>query len=69
MIGLKTIVRKAFNLFVDDVLMTMAVLLWLIMVWLLLPWIFVPATWWGVIEFLGLAVILTVSVLHHARPR
>lgn len=67
--GLKTIVRKAFNLFVDDVLMAVAVLLWLAMVWLLLPRFFVSGTWRGVIEFLGLAVILMVSVLHRARPR
>jgi hypothetical protein len=63
---LKTILREAFGLFVDDGWLAIASIIWLAFVWQLLPRLPVPAGWRGVILFLGLATILLASVLHRA---
>lgn len=59
--------RKTLRLFVDDRMLAVASVIWLLVVWLLLPHLQVPAPWRGVLLFLGLATILMASVLHRAR--
>lgn len=66
---LKTILREAFGLFVDDGWLAVASILWLAIVWRLLPLAPIPAVWRSVILFLGLATILLASVLHRCRRK
>jgi hypothetical protein len=66
---LKTIIREAFGLFVDDGWLALASIAWLAVVWRLLPLLPIPSSWHGVILFLGLAAILLASVLHRCGRR
>lgn len=66
---LRTILREAFGLFVDDGWLALASIIWLAAVWRLLPWVPIPPSWRGVILFLGLAAILVASVLHGCSRR
>lgn len=66
---LKSILREAFGLFVDDGWLALACIIWLAVVWRLLPLLPIPPSWRGVILFLGLAAILLASVLHRCSRR
>lgn len=64
---LRTILAELIGLFVDDGLFAAAVLIWVVLIGLAGPIVGVPASWRGILLFLGLAAILIDSVARRAR--
>lgn len=64
---LRSIAREVWGLFVDDGSFAAAIVVWLALAVLVLPR--VAAAWAGPVWFVGLAAILTESVLRAGRRR
>lgn len=60
---LKAVCQKLLRFFVEDWILALATVGWLLATWLLLPFLSVPASWRGVLLFIGLAAILAASVV------